>query len=184
MMVSYETERLRLELYNRKHIRETVRFYRRNAEALREYEPSRIPEFYTESYHRRQIGYDMKDMRELRYLSFVILKKEDAEKIIGFVNFSDISFGVFRSCRVGYKMDKDERNRGYMREALGRLIRAMFEELRLHRIEANVMPFNSPSIKLLETLGFEKEGYSRKYLRINGRWEDHINFAMINEGEE
>ncbi len=117
-------------------------------------------------------------------LHIAVFKKNDKSNIIGFINFSDISFGVFESCRVGYKVDSFERNKGYMQEALKKLSEIMFSELRLHRIEANVMPKNLPSITLLKNLGFVEEGYGKKYLKINGKWEDHIHFSLLNEKRE
>lgn len=184
MVLSFETERLYIELYQKKHIKKTLDFYIRNAEALREFEPKREKEFFTLEYQKRQQKYDEKDMKQLRYLSFVLIKKDDRQKIIGYINFCNITFGVFRSCIVGYKMDKDDRNKGYMQEGLKKLIDVIFEDLKLHRIEANVMPFNAPSIALLQKLGFEKEGYGRKYLKINGEWQDHIHFTLLNEKGE
>jgi [ribosomal protein S5]-alanine N-acetyltransferase len=179
-----DTVRLHIELYSRKHIKDTLRFYIENAAALKEFEPQRSTGFYTLRYHKRQFRFDKKDMSELRYLSFVISKKEEPERIIGYINVSDIIFGVFDSCRVGYKIDKDERNKGYMQEALKKVAELLFDELGLHRIEANVMPGNAPSIKLLKNLGFVEEGYSKKYLRIDGKWQDHMNFALINDKGE
>ena len=180
-----DTGRLHIELYGRKHIKDTLRFYKENAAALKEFEPLRSAEFYTLGYHKRQFCRDRKDMKKLRYLSFVISKKEEPRRIIGYINVSDIIFGVFDSCRVGYKIDKNERNKGYMQEALKKVADLLFNELGLHRIEANVMPRNAPSIKLLRNLGFKEEGYSEKYLRIDGKWQDHIHFALINDkGDE
>ena len=68
-----------------------------------------------------------------------------------------------------------------MHEALERSIRYVFEELTLHRIMSNYMPVNTRSAKVLERLGFEKEGYAKNYLLINDRWEDHILTALSYE---
>ena len=57
------------------------------------------------------------------------------------------------------------------------------EELGLHRIEANIMPCNLPSLGVAEKCGFVREGLSRKYLKINGVWEDHIHMVRLNETE-
>ena len=70
-------------------------------------------------------------------------------------------------------MDKAETNRGYMTEALRCVIDFAFNRLRLHRIEANIMPRNHASRRVVEKLGFHYEGLARQYLQINGRWEDH-----------
>jgi ribosomal-protein-alanine N-acetyltransferase len=58
-----------------------------------------------------------------------------------------------------------------------------FEVLKLHRIEAGVMPHNIGSIRVLEKAGFHKEGLSKKNVKINGRWEDHLHFAIVNPND-
>ncbi len=68
-----------------------------------------------------------------------------------------------------------------MEEALREVINYAFFTLNLHRIEANIMPYNEASIKLVEKLNFKREGLAPKYLKINGTWEDHIHFSLINE---
>jgi ribosomal-protein-alanine N-acetyltransferase len=67
----------------------------------------------------------------------------------------------------------------YMREALELVARYAFTRLRLHRLEANVQPTNTASLALVRTFGFEREGYSRCYLRIAGRWRDHERWALL-----
>lgn len=69
-------------------------------------------------------------------------------------------------------------------EALKAAIRYIFEEWKLHRIEANIIPRNAASIRVIEKLGFEREGYCRKYLKINGIWEDHYSYALLNKAVE
>ena len=82
---------------------------------------------------------------------------------------STASFGAaFCSCFLGYKLDKDHLRQGLMSEAVQECVRIAFEELGLHRIEANIMPHNLPSLGVAEKCGFVREGLSRKYLKING----------------
>jgi ribosomal-protein-alanine N-acetyltransferase len=85
---------------------------------------------------------------------------------------------------MGYKLDKDELNKGYITEALRKGIDIMFNEYGLHRIEANIMPKNSRSLRVAEKLGFYNEGLALKYLKISGRWEDHIHMVLRNEAME
>lgn len=68
-----------------------------------------------------------------------------------------------------------------MTQAVSAITKIAFEELKLHRIEANVMPFNKASLRVLEKCGFENEGLSKKYLKINNVWEDHIHMVKLNE---
>lgn len=81
-------------------------------------------------------------------------------------------------------MDQAWCNQGYATEALQAAIMCAFDELELHRIEANVLPYNAPSLRVLEKLGFESEGLAIKYLKINGRWEDHIHMVLRNRHME
>ena len=85
------------------------------------------------------------------------------------------------SCHLGYKLDKDEVNKGYVTEAIQKGIDIMFNELKLHRIEANIMPKNKCSLRVVEKLGFYNEGLAYKYLKINGKWEDHIHMVLLND---
>lgn len=78
-------------------------------------------------------------------------------------------------------MDVDEINMGYITEAIQEGIDIMFHEYGLHRIEANIMPKNVRSFKVVEKLGFYNEGLAYKYLKINGKWEDHIHMVLLND---
>jgi ribosomal-protein-alanine N-acetyltransferase len=66
-----------------------------------------------------------------------------------------------------------------MTEAVGLVVRDAFRRLRLHRLEANVQPGNRASIRLVRRLGFRREGYSPRYLKIQGRWRDHERWALL-----
>jgi ribosomal-protein-alanine N-acetyltransferase len=66
-----------------------------------------------------------------------------------------------------------------MADALGAVVRFVFEGLRLHRLEAACVPTNVPSRSLLAKCGFNEEGSAREYLCINGVWQDHILFGML-----
>lgn len=99
------------------------------------------------------------------------------------VALNGIVWGSFCSCFLGYKLDKDHLRQGLMIEAVQECVRIAFEELGLHRIEANIMPRNLPSLGVAEKCGFVREGISRKYLKINGVWEDHIHMVRLNETE-
>jgi len=116
---------------------------------------------------------------------FWLFKKEDQmlEKPLGTLALTNIIRGVFKSCFLGYKMDEDEINKGYMTEAIKALVKIAFSELNLHRIEANIMPRNERSIRVVEKCGFINEGLAKKYLKINGIWEDHYHMVILNEEE-
>ena len=122
---------------------------------------------------------EFKEGRSVRFLLF--LKEDPKNEIIGFCNFSQIFRGPFQACYLGYHIDTTLEGKGFMSEAVAKAIDYMFEKQKLHRIMANYMPSNERSARLLHKLGFVVEGCAKKYLLINGRWEDHILTSLTNE---
>jgi [ribosomal protein S5]-alanine N-acetyltransferase len=102
-------------------------------------------------------------------------------KIIGVVNLSQIFYRAFQNAYLGYYVDVDFAGQGLMSEGVRLAIDYAFYTLGLHRVEANIQPENSASINLLKRLGFTKEGFSRRYLKINEEWCDHERWALTVE---
>ncbi len=180
MSVRLETKNLILKTLDERYARKTLEYYDDNKDFFKDYDPLRSPKFYTLAeqvkilYHERQQFRKGSDIR-----LFIFLKEDD--KLIGCISLSNIIGGVFMNCYLGYKLHKDYLRKGYMEEALTEVIDYAFNTLRLHRIEANIMPFNEASIKLVEKLNFKREGLAPKYLKINGNWEDHVHYSLIND---
>ena len=162
---------------------EIANFYMRNKKFFRDYDPFRPESFYNLSTHKKIVKKELEETKLGRMLKFWIFKIEDKKRIIGMISFTNISNSSFLSTTVGYKLDEEELKQGYMTEALRAAIVIIFKELKLHRIEANIMPHNRPSMNLVKKLGFEYEGLAKKYLKINGKWEDHIHMTIINKDE-
>lgn len=184
MFESLHTERLSLQPPDRTRDVQILNYLLRNEAFLKGWDPARAPDFYTLDTQRRLIEVDLLQTQAGQLAKFWIYKRGEPERIIGSVSLSNIVRGAFQSCHLGYRLDRDELNKGYMTEAVGRVVRHGFEELMLHRIEANIMPRNGASLKVVEKLGFEREGLARRYLRINGKWEDHIHMVLLNERME
>jgi ribosomal-protein-alanine N-acetyltransferase len=104
-------------------------------------------------------------------------RPEDGE-IVGYFNISQIIRGPLQSAFLGYGGVARWSGAGYMTAALRLVLERAFTDLALHRIEANVQPGNAPSIALVERCGFLREGFSEGYLKIDGRWRDHVRFAI------
>jgi [ribosomal protein S5]-alanine N-acetyltransferase len=102
-------------------------------------------------------------------------------KIIGVANFSQIFYQAFQNAYLGYYDDLDFASQGLMSEGVRLAIDYAFCTLGLHRVEANIQPENIASINLVKRLGFTKEGFSRRYLKINGEWRDHERWAVTVE---
>lgn len=99
--------------------------------------------------------------------------------VLGGITLSDIRRGVAQSATLGYWIGASHARQGYMAEAIAILLPFAFGTLALHRIEAACVPQNEPSRRLLEKSGFRQEGLARAYLKIDGRWRDHLLFAQL-----
>jgi [ribosomal protein S5]-alanine N-acetyltransferase len=112
-----------------------------------------------------------------RHEGFLACRPEDSA-MVGWFNVSEIVRGPFQSAYLGYGAVAPFARQGYMGEALRLLVRHAFSTMKLHRLEANIQPGNRASIALVRRCGFEREGYSPRYLKIGGRWRDHERWAI------
>lgn len=110
--------------------------------------------------------------------SFLIMYNDN---IAGVINLNEIIYGCFKSAYLGYYGVKQFSSQGIMKEGLRLVIEETFTGLGLHRLEANIQPENIRSINLVKKLGFNKEGFSPKYLYIDNKWCDHERWALIIE---
>jgi len=179
-MNAYETERLVLRTLDKSYAGLVADYYSRNKDFLRQWISLREDSFYTEEFQQKQLEEDLAKASDNKSLRLWIFKKDQEDKVIGTVAFNNIILGHFLSCHIGYRLDKDQVNRGYITEAAGRAIKAMFDDYGLHRIEADIMPNNIPSMMVARKLGFVEEGLLNKYMKINGEWQDHLRMALIN----
>jgi [ribosomal protein S5]-alanine N-acetyltransferase len=110
-----------------------------------------------------------------------IARDRESERIVGVINLSEIVRGFFQSAYMGYYAMAGMNGRGLMGEAVGLVITHAFRQLGLHRVEANIQPGNAASKALANRLGFQQEGYSPRYLKIDGEWRDHERWAILSE---
>ncbi len=110
---------------------------------------------------------------------FLFLRETDA--LVGVAILSEIVRGVFLSAYLGYYGHAEHAGQGLVREGVYLLARHAFRKLKLHRLEANIVPGNRSSLALVQALGFRKEGLSPRYLKIGGRWRDHERWALLAE---
>jgi ribosomal-protein-alanine N-acetyltransferase len=110
-----------------------------------------------------------------------LLRAADTGALVGFVNVNDIVVGAFRSASIGYGAFVPHHRQGYLTDGVSLVLDHAFGALGLHRIEANVQPGNEPSAALVRRLGFRLEGYSPRFLYINGDWRDHHRWAILAE---
>jgi len=120
------------------------------------------------------------DGRNPAHAGFLVVRNADGA-LAGVFNFSEIVRGLFQSAYLGYYGFAPHVGGGYMTEGLVLVLDVAFRALKLHRVEVNIQPTNRRSLSLVERAGFTREGYSRRYVKIGGRWRDHVRFAMLAE---
>lgn len=109
---------------------------------------------------------------------YLIFLRESGQ-LAGGITLGNIRSGVSQSGQIGYWMGESHAGKGYMQEAVTRISAHAFGELKLHRLEAACIPSNKRSVRVLQKCGFSQEGLLKSYLKINGKWEDHLLFARI-----
>lgn len=111
----------------------------------------------------------------------LLLRRADDDAIAGLFELSGIVRGSFQNAYLGYWVGAPFAGQGYMHEGMQLTLRFAFNDLRLHRVEANIQPANRRSLALAKRSGFRREGFSPRYLKIGGRWRDHERWAILSE---
>jgi ribosomal-protein-alanine N-acetyltransferase len=158
--------------------------YLRNREHLGPWEPAPAPGFHTIEGQRARSLEAAASRAAGRGAEFGIV--ENARGVlVGRVGLSGIMRGPFQSAHLGYLVDSVHCGRGYATAAVRQLLVLAFGELRLHRVEAAVMPANVASLRVITRAGFREEGLARRYLLVRDAWEDHRIFARtVEDGAE
>ena len=116
-----------------------------------------------------------------RSFAFMLSLRTDPTRFVGKIALNGIMRGAMHGAYLGYWMDVDHQNGGLCTEGIRAVIDFAFNAAELHRLQAAIMPKNARSLRVIEKLGFRREGYAERYLQIAGRWEDHILFARTCE---
>ena len=153
-------------------------YYIRNKKHLKPFEPMRDEYFYTIGAQRKLLIDGYNQYMNGAAIGFGIFKDD---KLIGKLQCSNIVQGVFKNGIVGYSIDGEYQDRGYMKQAIKLFAELAFSDLELHRLEATTLLDNIKSQRVLLACGFEEVGISKKYLYIDGKWRDHKIFALIKE---
>lgn len=155
-------------------------YYQRNRLNFQPWEPTRNDSFFTVQSMRARIS-AMNETMAMQQSLHLLLREPDSAGVIGECGFTNIMRGPFQACHLGFSICQGYQGKGLVFEGLRCAIDFVFSELALHRVMANYRPENERSERLLRRLGFEREGYARSYLKIDGRWQDHILTSLINE---
>jgi ribosomal-protein-alanine N-acetyltransferase len=154
----------------------------RNEQWLTPWEPARLsrladPTISRDAYHARCASRDRERQSGAAYGFGVFVDNTFA----GEINLNNIVRGALQCGTIGYWIDRSRAGYSYIAEGAVVLAKFAFEELHLHRLEICIVPRNSNSRRVMEKLAIREEGIARRYLEINGTWEDHMRFAMTSE---
>jgi ribosomal-protein-alanine N-acetyltransferase len=128
------------------------------------------------AFRRRLKRYD-EDQRTDQSYALLVFKVD--EELVGGITLANVRRGVAQAGSIGYWVGARHARQGHMTAAMRALIPFAFDSLRLHRLEAACIPTNAASIALLEKTGFQREGFAREYLCINGVWADHLLYGRL-----
>ncbi len=147
-------------------------------EFLVPWEPSWATDELSKGAFRRRLKKYQRETRLDSAYAFFVFRADD-NALLGGCTLSNVRRGVTQCCALGYWMGERFARQGYMFDAVRALVPFIFKTLGLHRIEAACLPSNDPSKSLLAKAGFREEGLARRYLQINGEWQDHVLFALL-----
>ena len=152
----------------------------RSREHLRPWEPVWPHDDLTRTSLRRRVRHYQREARDDAGYAFGVFN-EHGRELYGGLTLTNVRRGVTQAASLGYWLGLPFVGRGFMTDAVRTAVHYAFDELRLHRIEAASMPSNTGSINVLQRVGFVREGLARRYLKINGVWQDHVLFALLAE---
>ncbi|MCS1352590.1 GNAT family N-acetyltransferase [Mechercharimyces sp. CAU 1602] len=151
----------------------------RNQVFFAPYEPIR-PESFTLIGIEQELRQGMLRTQSDQGYSFGIFLSHPGT-LIGRINLSNVVRGAWQNCTIGYYIDHEAQGNGYMTTAVRSTVQFAFQKLHLHRVQAAIMPHNIASLRVIEKVGFRHEGLSKRYLHINGSWQDHEIYALTRE---
>lgn len=149
------TPRLELRLLETSAAPRLLHFLESNKEDFERYDLPHPPDFYTVKFQKEVIEAEHKLLNESRGVRYYIFEPGN-DAIVGSVSFAHIG-SPDKCCSIGYKLDPIHRHKGYAFEAAKALIEVITEEFNIHKLEADILPTNKPSTKLIKKLGFEED---------------------------
>ena len=150
----------------------------RSRDHLMPWEPQWSRDELSRSAFRRRLRHYHREIREDQGYAFFLFRDGD-ETLLGGLTLSNVRRGVTQAASLGYWLGQPYVRRGIMKAAVAAVAPFVFDELKLHRLEAACLPHNQASIRVLQLNGFQNEGLARRYLKIDGQWRDHLLFALL-----
>ena len=179
-MLALDTDNLRLAVLRKSEAARVTEYLQNNRDFHKQFSQTHTDDYFTVSTQKKYLAYDCNSFLEGSLVPLWITLKDD-NKIIGRVSFFNFASGGMMPCACGYHLDNDHTGKGYMTEALKSAMAFVFDEYKMHRIEAFIVPENEPSLNLVKRVGFHYEGKRNSYMHINGRYRDHEAFYMLED---
>lgn len=191
--IVYETDHLVLRALRPEDRASFVRLLTESEEAWRRWVPAPPPDATAEDQFRRELDRSVRGARAGTHFRLAAFERDEREgspeavprAMVGLFALNEIVRGVFQSAYASWQVGVGHMGRGLGTEGVRGLLDVAFdadpEGLGLHRVQANIMPSNAASLRIAEKLGFRREGLAARYLKIAGRWEDHVMLALTRE---
>lgn len=155
---------------------------RRNRAFLAPWQPLHPEEYYTDEGQQELVDTALHQHECGSSVPLVIVNRQDT--VVGGITLQSIIRGAFQSCSVGYWLAEDAQRQGLATAALWEAVYIAFHDLRLHRVQAETLPSNPRSQRVLERVGFTQYGVAESYLKIAGNWQDHLLYQLITPSPE
>lgn len=178
--VRIETERLTLRPPAHGDFRAWAAIREQSADFLIPWEPARAPDHLSRKAFTNRVYWAQRSIASGSAIPLFLFRRED-EALLGAITLDNIARGPAQSATIGYWIGEPYARQGYMTEAIGGIVHYGFHTLDLSRIQAACLAENSASRGLLEKCGFKYEGVAQAYLQINGRWRNHVLYAILRE---
>lgn len=156
-----------------------LRFYQKNHNTFDCYETDKPDNFYEKEFQRSMLQAENDLFLKGMHARYFLFDGQYPDTIIGTVSFFNIRRGDFNHCSIGYKIDEEYRNLGYGTKMLNLAVKIATSDFQIHRIEAMIMPDNTPSIRLAAKCGFTFEGLASEFVKMRGKWVDHERWVLI-----
>ena len=165
-------------------VEEQLRLRRDNRDHTGPWDPTRDESFYTLAGQRLELELDQRAWAAGTAFAFAVLAMDEGDRIIGRVALANVVRGPWQNATLGYWIDQRAGRRGHASRAVRLALLYAFEHVGLHRVQPAIIPRNTASRRVAEKVGFRHEGRALRYLKINGRWEDHDVYALTVEDWE
>lgn len=172
--------KIHLKLLRLEHAEQLLELRHHNRDYLKKYDPVRPESYWTLEVQQQMLINGEQNAEAGNGYAFGMFEL-DTEQLVGRIEISGVARGPFQNGNIGYFVDMDHHGKGYASFAVRQCIQFAFTEAQLHRLQAGVMPWNTPSLRVLEKSGFRREGLAERYLHINNNWEDHVLYAITIE---